>query len=522
MITTGDKIFSNTFFNLIARTLASASRLVVSIAIARLLGPSLNGTYSLVTFTLTIVGVFTSMGLESLSTKYISEFSALNDNHAMERIFSYTVKAKFLITVGAILVLMAMSGHIEKFYSQPNLALYIIVSAVALVPDGIAVILFSAIQGMQNYKVVAIKASIVAPLQIALMVMALMLGYGILGLVAANLVISTTDACISYYFVRRKIKFRVRFKDSMQDALWGRIFRYNWQVAIIIFLDSIVWQRSEVFFLGKLASQAETGFYSLAYNLASMTLGFLPGAFISVLFPAISELHGSNNKDEIRRIFLNATRFVMIFCIPVCLIGIAVSKPLVRLLYGEAYLPVAPVLNLLMLSTCVGLICSPASSAIYGTEKQGIILKVGLVTSALNICLDLALIPSFGAVGAALANACAQVVAVVISTHLFCTWLEISFPFRDLAKIAAISGIVFVWSFGVVWFQGGAIGLVLSLATSCAVYCFLVFKLRIFRDADILIFQHFGDRLPKGLQMKYLSLLRYLEQSITQGCTLRR
>jgi Na+-driven multidrug efflux pump len=49
-----------------------------------------------------------------------------------------------------------------------------------------------------------------------------------------------------------------------------------------------------------------------------------------------------------------------------------------------------------------------SQSALLGAERQGWLLQTGLVAAALSIGLDFALIPRWGAVGAAVANTTVQ------------------------------------------------------------------------------------------------------------------
>jgi O-antigen/teichoic acid export membrane protein len=72
-------------------------------------------------------------------------------------------------------------------------------------------------------------------------------------------------------------------------------------------------------------------------------------------------------------------------------------------------------------------------------ERQDLIIRWGLVAGVINIALDLALIPRFGAVGAALANGTAQTFSVLALWLAAIHLLKVRVPILPVVKIALIS-----------------------------------------------------------------------------------
>jgi O-antigen/teichoic acid export membrane protein len=82
-------------------------------------------------------------------------------------------------------------------------------------------------------------------------------------------------------------------------------------------------------------------------------------------------------------------------------------------MYGSQYLPAIPVFIVVALLSIPKAILTPAQTLLYSAEDLGFVLKWGCVAAAINVLLDLALIPSHGAIGAAWANGVAQTFAAV-------------------------------------------------------------------------------------------------------------
>ena len=70
---------------------------------------------------------------------------------------------------------------------------------------------------------------------------------------------------------------------------------------------------------------------------------------------------------------------------------------------------------------------------------QDLLIRWGLISGVLNIALDFALIPKYGAVGAAIANGSTQTFSVVALWIVALRVLDIRVPIRPLLKTIAVS-----------------------------------------------------------------------------------
>lgn len=506
-----EKILKNTVFNFLSSLILSISRFVTSVIIARMLGPVLMGAYSLVTFTISVLDIITSLGLQNLAIKYISEFDGENNTDTREKIIRYILKIKIILTIAGSIFLITFSRFFARFYADDNLKTYILIAAIALLPAGIAAIGRSIMQGLQDYRALTFQALLSAPLSIIITLFFLYLGFSVNGVIAVTVFTSTVDLIIYYFFIRRHIKLRFCLKTSLPPDLKKRLITYNWHLAIIVILDAIIWQRSEVFFLGRLSSQADVAFYSVAYNLSSWIIAFLPGMFGNVLFPVMSELFGKNEKNKLNELYILSTRYLMIFSIPFCFAGIGLSSTIIRLMYGSAYLPMTPVLNILLVSSCFGIIASPGSSVYYATERQRYIIKIGLCIAIVNIILNLSLIPSFGAIGAAIVNSFSQIAAVLIGTSVICRALSIRFPIKDLVKTIFSGLCMLAWINLSSFFIEGILHAILSFLTGIIIYVIMIFEFKVITKTDVKLFGGMKEKFPAIIQPSYSKLLRAMQ-----------
>jgi O-antigen/teichoic acid export membrane protein len=133
----------------------------------------------------------------------------------------------------------------------------------------------------------------------------------------------------------------------------------------------------------------------------------IPQTFANALSATQMAEYG-RDKARLFRMTSKASTYVLLGALPI-LIGVAcIGGPFVRVMYGPQYLPAIPVFIVVALLSIPKAILTPAQTLLYSTEDLGFILKWGCVAAAINVILDLALIPSHGALGAAWANGVAQ------------------------------------------------------------------------------------------------------------------
>jgi len=114
------------------------------------------------------------------------------------------------------------------------------------------------------------------------------------------------------------------------------------------------------------------------------------------------------DKNRLFKMTSQASTYVLLGALPI-LIGVAcIGGPFVRAMYGSQYLPAIPVFIVVALLSIPKAVLGPALTLLYSAEDLGFILKWGCAAALINVALDIALIPSHGAIGAAWANGIAQ------------------------------------------------------------------------------------------------------------------
>jgi len=153
----------------------------------------------------------------------------------------------------------------------------------------------------------------------------------------------------------------------------------------------------------------QIAFFSISFSLAERLL-LLPQAFAYSLRASQMAQYG-RDRDRLFRMTGLAATYMMMVSLPLLLGAACISGPIVRILYGPQYLPAISVFALVAVFAIPKGILGPAQTLLYSMEELGFLLKWGCLCGALNILLDIVLIPNHAAFGAAIANGTAQTMA---------------------------------------------------------------------------------------------------------------
>ena len=158
-------------------------------------------------------------------------------------------------------------------------------------------------------------------------------------------------------------------------------------------LDAIVWDRSEVFFLGLYASSEDIAFYSLAFGLATRIM-IIPAIAVGALLPAFSALHGHGDAEDFGRLYRSVLRYVALVGAPLAAMVAALAPSIIVWLYGDAYLPAAPLVGVLAAVALLSALRQVAWAALRGVGDRRCALTATAVAAVINVALAMALIPA--------------------------------------------------------------------------------------------------------------------------------
>jgi lipopolysaccharide exporter len=152
-------------------------------------------------------------------------------------------------------------------------------------------------------------------------------------------------------------------------------------------LVNVLVQHLDKILIGRLLGTTELGYYTVAYQLMVRPMMLINPVVTRVAFPVFARMLGDVRR--VREGYLEMLRLLAFVMMPLYLAMFAVSGPLIRVLLGEAWMPVEPVFRILVLLGLVQSMGNPLDSLLLALGKA----RLAFWFNVLALCLYAAAIP---------------------------------------------------------------------------------------------------------------------------------
>ena len=200
---------------------------------------------------------------------------------------------------------------------------------------------------------------------------------------------------------------RLCFSATLAKEMFSKSKHY-----IMAMLMVVVFNRIANIFLVQQFGEAENGFYAAAITCTAIT-GFVFMAIIDTARPVVLESKKKSQEDfenNISRLYSLTTWLSIAQSVGFTLF----AGLMIRILYGEDYLPAIPVLRVLVWNTAFSYMGSVRNIWILGEGKHNVLWIINLGGAMVSVLLNAILVPHWGACGAAVASVLVQVFTNVI------------------------------------------------------------------------------------------------------------
>ncbi len=346
------------------------------------------------------------LGLKEAVMKYTAAHQARSDAHAVRRVsdtalFIYTMAGvvAFLIGLGlAWFALPYMVDDTAALGEERVVLMLLVLSAALSLPGGLTGTL---LEGLSRFDLINLFRIGLAGLRLVLVVLALQLELGLVGVAAAEL-----GARVALHAGRWWAVYRIDpvlvprpwpHRDQRARLLgfgaWNAL-RQAGEVAVTKLYEPI---------LSLLAGLPAVGAFYLGRRLGSMPAELIV-PMAGVLFPLSSELEAAGRGRTLQQTFLTATKFSLVVAIPLSLVLSLGAGPILANWMGGRTPEAAPVLSVFALVFMVVAAALPSEVMLLGLGHARALAILGIVQGALTIGVGVPAVRVLGPTGLALAG----------------------------------------------------------------------------------------------------------------------
>lgn len=222
---------------------------------------------------------------------------------------------------------------------------------------------------------------------------------------------------------------------------------------------------------------AIVGWYSAASKFLE-GLSFIPAIIGIVLFPVVSKLF-VRNKKRLQLLLDFSFKYFLILVIPITVGVLFLADKIIILFYTNQFVNSIPVLQILILAALFGFLGQFFGNFLQATNRQYHYAVIVGLCAAINVILNIFLIPSLFHIGAALSTLIVEIVGISL---FCCLMLKTGFklPFIQIVLPIVFAG--FVMGFFLFFLR--PYHLFLLVPTGAAIFFALLFMFRVFRIDD--------------------------------------
>lgn len=369
--------------------------------VSRILLPEGTGKVSFATSLIAYFTMFAQLGIPTYGVRACARVR--DDRNALTRTAQELLIINLVMTVLSYTALFLSLLFVPRLRSERTLYLLVSLSMI-----------FNTIgmewlyKALEQYTYITVR-SIVFKLVALLAMFALIHSredYVIYG--GITILASSASNIFNFFHARKFISLR---------PVGGYVFKPHLKAVAVFFAmacASTVYTNLDTVMLGFMTSDETVGYYNAAVRIKSILVSIVT-SLGAVLLPRASYYVEHGEMDRFRQITRKALNFVFLAAVPMMIYFILFAKQGIYLLSGENYagsvIPmqwIMPTLLFIGLSNVLGI------QILVPLGKERVVLWSIVAGAAVDVVLNVALIPRYGAAGAAAATSVAELVVLAV------------------------------------------------------------------------------------------------------------
>ena len=392
--------------------------------IAIYLGVETFGIYTFATYFVAMFAIFFDMGLGQILTRDIAA-----DKSRTSEYLSSALLLKVLLFVGTAIIIGAAT-YLSHFDAITNWA--IAFSVFITGTTSLTTIFTGAFQAHRQMKLISVITIATDFFTSVAVIILLILNYGLFGLLAGSAMVSLAmfiiTVLLSYKFLNFSLVYHVR-------RLWAYLLKEGFPVVVGV-LGITLYLYATSALLKYLDGNVVAGYYNAALKIITI-LTVVPASFTLVIYPFFSELHVSD-RGKLESVLNIAVRYMFMVSIPMAVGTIMVAKNLIATLYTSAFLPSAPALQILIISSMFGYGDYILYTFLPAINKQQFGMHITIPAGIIVAVVNYLMIPKFGLIVPSLSLAIVEMV-MFAAAYLYLRKLKYSLSLTKIFLKPALS-----------------------------------------------------------------------------------
>ncbi len=385
-----------TTISAIAITLISIIKISI---LTRYIGKADFGLFAIATFIINFTGLFIDLGISS---------AIIHKQNITKDEYSSLYWLNILFSIIIYLLILSITPFVSSFYKLKELTFLIPIVTSTLIISAIGRQSRVVLQKNLHFKKISIFDIVANTAGLIVSVYLAYLNYGVYALVYSAIVTAIVSSALYLFdgLNSNRISFRFKFNETKPFL---KIGLYQTGGQIINFFNRDI----DILIIGKLYSPEILGSYNLAKQLVFRPMQIINPVINSVTAPLLAKVQ--NEPNRLKSIYLKIVSLVSTANFSIYLLIALFAKLIVIILYGNQYVGITTLVQILSVYVFVRSLLNPVGSLLIATGKTkldfnwnllilflvplsvflGTLISVNAVAISLSVLAVLLIVPSW-------------------------------------------------------------------------------------------------------------------------------
>jgi O-antigen/teichoic acid export membrane protein len=418
------------------------------------------------------------LGIIGAVTKYVAEYRARGELKEASRIIATALVIYTIIGALIALLVFAAAPLFPRLFNVAESDTQLAVNLVRLMGLGLGLSIpsgttYAVLRGLQRFGSINLITAGGTVLVSVGMVVVLLLGGGLLEMVALSIPLSFSMQIPAVLLIRRAEPGLALSWRGASRSWARRVFTYS-SSTMAIQTAGLLRNKTDEIVIGAFLPVAAVTPYGLARRL-SEAAQLLTEQFLDIILPMASQLEAEHDLDRLRQLFLAGTRLTLVIFLPVGLLLVLLADDVLALWVGAEYAEYAYLVWVLTAGGLFFVSQGPGSMILQGIARHKWVAVAAILSGIANLGLSIVLVRPLGLLGVALGTLIPNILEGLFVLPYSARVLRVSAAALVRlvfipALLPAVPMVLAVWGLEQVLTTRSLLGLAVTAAAGAVVY----------------------------------------------------
>lgn len=344
-------------------------------------------------------------GIYTAVIKYVAEYRARGEAERAHELVATSLRLYTVLGIIAIALSAAVAPIFPAIFNVPPeeraSATWLVLLMGTTVGISLPCMTVTAVlRGLHRFDLVNLVDTAGALISAAATVITLLLGGGVLGMVAINIPVTLAMQAVSVAFVNRAApELRFGWQGARRESV-RTVLSFSLSPLVTNLAGKLKTRTDEVV-IGAFLPISAVAPYAIARRLSEVAQ-LLTNQFMKVILPLASEFDAQADRARLRLLYTMGTRLTLAIFLPIgCTVAI-LAGPILTVWVGAAYADYAELVVILAVAGLVDTSMWPAAAILQGMARLRPLVVMSICGALANVVLSIVLVRHLGLTGIAL------------------------------------------------------------------------------------------------------------------------